>query len=82
MAWVHGSWGLAPGYYLHGDSNPPVSCSTAQAALYSILGKFAAFQASIFAGIEFLGDAHLEPSHGTNLTGLSLSELALIVNRA
>ena len=73
---------LPPGYYLHGDSNPPVSCSTPQAALYSILGKFAAFQASIFAGIEFLGDAHLEPSHGTNLTGLSLSELALMVNRA
>src|SRR6185295_12227177 len=73
---------LPPGYYLHGHTNPPVSCSTPQAALYSLLGKFAAFQTSVDAGIEFLGDAQLEPSHGTNLSGLSLSELASIANRA
>ena len=67
---------LPRGYYLHGQTNPPVSCSTPQAALFALSGKLAALQRSIEEGIEYMGDAHVEPSHGTNITGRSLAELA------
>jgi hypothetical protein len=71
---------LPEGYYLHGDHNPPVSCSTPQAAIYALMGKFAALQKSIAEGNEFLGDAHIEPSHGTNLCGRSIKDLARLVS--
>jgi hypothetical protein len=72
---------LPLGYYLHGKSNLPVSCSTPQAAIYALAGKLSAFQASLHEEREYLGDAHIEPSHGTNISGRSLSELAQLVTR-
>jgi len=70
---------LPEGYYLHGNNNPPVSCSTAQAAIYGLRGKLAALQKSIADGKEYLGDAHIEPSHGTNMCGRSIKDLARLV---
>ena len=70
---------LPTGYFLHGQKNPPVCCSTAQAAIFSMSGKLDALASAIELGIDYLGDAHVEPSHGTNLNGRSLTELARIV---
>lgn len=67
---------LPAGYYLHGNKNPPVSCSAPQAAIYALTGKLAALEKSILDGSEYLGDAHIEPSHGTNICGRSMKELA------
>jgi len=71
---------LPTGYYLHGYDNPPVSCSTPQAAIYALMGKFTALQKSIAEGTEYIGDAHIEPSHGTNMCGSSISDLATLVS--
>lgn len=78
---VHSSE-LPESYHLHGLTNPPVSCSTPQAAIFALSGKLTALQQSLEAGIDYLGDVHVEPSHGTNITGNSLVELAGLVRRA
>jgi hypothetical protein len=70
---------LPAGYYLHGRENPPVSCSTVQAAIFSLSGKLIALQQNIDAEVDYLGDVHEEPSHGTNITGRSVVELAYFV---
>lgn len=70
---------LPTGYISHGADNPPVSCSTPQAAVFALSGKLRAFGNSVQEGIEYLGDVHVEPSHGTNLTGDSLVQLADLV---
>lgn len=70
---------LPNGYFVHGQENPPVSCSTPQAGLFALSGKLTALQRSIEEGIEYIGDAHVEPSHGTNITGRSLTELAQLI---
>jgi len=67
---------LPPGYFLYGQSNPPVSCSTHQSAIYALTGKLSAVQRSLEEGVEFMGDVHVEPYHGVNITGASLEELA------
>jgi hypothetical protein len=78
---VHSSE-LPEAYYLHGLANPPVSCSTPQAAIFALSGKLGAVQQSLEADVDYLGDVHVEPSHGTNITGDSLVELAGLVERA
>lgn len=73
---------LPEGYFMHGENNPPVSCSTPQSAAYSLFGKFEALEQALAAGKEYLGDVHIEPNHGTNIVGvLSLAETALLLNR-
>ena len=71
---------LPEGYHLHGESNPSVSCSTPQAAVYALRGKLAVFEKCIANGELYLGDAHIEPSHGTNMCGGSIRELAELIN--
>ena len=61
---------------VHGEENPPVSCSTFQAAIYALRGKVNAFARAAAAGREFTGDAHIEPHHGVNVTGPTLLWLA------
>ena len=73
---------LPAGCYVHGETSPPVSCSTPQAAIYAFSGKLAAVERSLDEGIEFVSDVHVEPSHGTNMTGTSLTKLAEVVARA
>ena len=74
---------LPKGYYQHGEFNPPVACSTPQSAAYSLLGKIAALEQSLEQEIEYRGDVHIEPNHGTNIVGmLSLAETARLLNSA
>lgn len=85
MAHWHGfldTTDLPRGYYLHGAANLPVSCSTPQAAIHALSGKLASLQQNLADDVEFLGDVHVEPSHGTNITGKSLCEMAFWVSRA
>ena len=70
---------LPVGYYSHGQTNPPVSCSTPQAAIYALSGKLTALKQSLGEPSEYMGDVHEEPSHGTNITGKSLVKLADLV---
>jgi hypothetical protein len=73
---------LPEGYFVHGRENPPVSCSTPQSAAYSLLGKIDALEQALNKGMDYLGDIHIEPNHGTNMVGgLSLAETARIMNR-
>jgi hypothetical protein len=67
---------VPPGYVVHGGENPPVSCSTRQAALFAFTGKLCALETSLRGGGEFEGDIHIEPHHGVNVTGPSLLHLA------
>lgn len=67
---------LPQGYFVHGTSNPPVSCSTYQSAVYALTGKLGALEQSLRESVDFLGDVHVEPFHGTNITGRSLVSLA------
>lgn len=73
--YLHGA-SLPPGYAVHGDANPPVSCSTFQAAIFALQGKVDAFVQAWTGGRTFAGDAHNEPHHGVNVTGPSLQWLA------
>lgn len=74
---------LPEGYFVHGQNNPPVSCSTPQSAAYSLFGKIEALEQALQSGAEYLGDVHVEPNHGTNIVGvLTLEETALLLNRA
>lgn len=67
---------LPPGYVVHGGDNPPVSCSTFQAAIYALTGKLQAYALQRSRGDQFSGEAHVEPHHGVNITGPSLVWLA------
>lgn len=66
---------LPPGYVVYGETNPPVSCSTLQAAILALHGKIDAFAGTVAAGEPYAGDVHVEPHHGVNLTGSSLVQL-------
>ena len=79
LAHWHGqvdSSSLPDGYFIHGEGNPPVSCSTYQSAMYALTGKLSTFVKSLTQRVEFSGDVHIEPHHGTNVTGPSLVALA------
>lgn len=69
------------GYFSHGRTNPPVSCSTPQSAAYSLLGKIEALEQALQDNRNYQGDIHIEPNHGTNIVGvLSLAETADLIN--
>ncbi len=66
-----------PGYFVHGQANPPVSCSTPQSAIYAFAGKLETLERALNAGMDYRGGVHIEPHHGTNVDGvLSLAESA------
>jgi hypothetical protein len=64
------------GYAVFGLENPPVSCSTHQAAMYTLRGKLEVFGRAFMQGLPYLGDIHIEPHHGVNVTWPSLFGLA------
>jgi hypothetical protein len=64
------------GITVFGDENPPVSCSTYQAAMYTLRGKLEAYARHTRQGKSYLGDIHVEPHHGVNVTWPSLLGLA------
>jgi len=70
------------GYVIHGEQKPPVSCSTPQSAAYAFDGKFKAPEIFEGAHEKFRGDIHIEPHHGTNISGvMNLTESARWVDR-
>lgn len=69
------------GYFVYGQGNPHVSCSSPQSAIYALDGKLKGFiQTSIYENKTYKGDIHIEPHHGTNIIFPSLRELELAVN--
>lgn len=70
------------GYVRYGEDNPPVSCSTPQTAAYAFAGKLMAIEKYLKENDNYRGDIHVEPHHGTNITGcMSLTESALWVDK-
>jgi len=67
---------LPDGFYVFGESNPPVSCSTHQSAYYAIEGKLAVLHSDRSALRRYRGDVHIEPHHGINVTWPTLTGLA------
>lgn len=86
MALVHWHGYVGPQFipkniYVHGANNPHVSCSSPQSAIYAIDGKLKMFQqAWISNETDYLGDMHIEPHHGTNMTFPSLQEFSRFVS--
>ena len=64
------------GWYVHGVANPHVACSSPQSAIYALDGKMKSFFESVQNNIEYKGDIHVEPHHGTNICYTSIKELA------
>ncbi len=64
------------GFFVHGVANPHVACSSPQSAIYALDGKLASFIESLESKIEYKGDIHIEPHHGTNICYTSVTELA------
>ncbi len=65
-----------PGYAVHGEDNIPFACSTPQSAILTLQGKLSAFARHFEATRDYRGEIHVEPHHGTNMTGESLAALA------
>jgi hypothetical protein len=72
---------LPDGWHVHGADRPPVSCGTPHAGLFALQGKLEAYARAVEAGEPFLGDAHLEPQHGTNLTHRTLEHVGAFLTR-
>ena len=70
------------GWYVHGATNPHVSCSSPQSAIYAFRGKMEVFFGALKRNEDYSGDIHLEPHHGTNISYWSLSELGEFFQQA
>lgn len=64
------------GWFVHGVANPHVACSSPQSAIYALDGKLKSFSESLEKSIDYKGDIHIEPHHGTNICFTSVFELA------
>ncbi|MBC8465104.1 MAG: hypothetical protein H8D63_01915 [Parcubacteria group bacterium] len=73
--------GIPEGWFVHGMHNPHVSCSSPQSAIYALRGKMRVFETATGKGEEFLGDIHIEPHHGTNLSYPTLTDLGTFLAR-
>jgi hypothetical protein len=67
---------VEPGWFVHGIANPHVACSSPQSAMYALQGKLNSFLESISKNIEYKGDIHVEPHHGTNICYTSITDLS------
>lgn len=64
------------GWFIHGNHNPHVACSSPQSAVYALEGKLFIFEKALQDKKEYRGDIHIEPHHGININYLSTIELA------
>jgi hypothetical protein len=64
------------GYAVYGASNIPFSCSTPQSAVLALQCKIGAFVRHFERYGDYVGDLHIEPHHGTNMVGESLTAMA------
>ncbi len=72
MAHWHGYFreDLIPkGFEIYGQQNPNVACSSPQSAFFALKGKLECLNSN------YLGDIHVEPQHGVNVTCMSLTNL-------
>jgi len=81
MALLHWHGNIIPelvpqGWFIYGTDNTPVLCSSSQAALFAFKGKERAIDESIATGVNFLGDIHIEPEHGINMSWENLRGLS------
>ncbi len=67
---------LPKGWLFHGNLNPHVACSTAQSAIFALDGKLNIFEKAFADNMEYNGDVHIEPHHGTNINFTSITDLA------
>jgi hypothetical protein len=70
---------LHPDVVLYGEENPPVSCSTHQAAVFALRGKLEAVCRCLETGKTFVADVHVEPCHGINVGWPTLTGLARVL---
>lgn len=66
---------------VYGKDNPHVSCSSPQSAIYALRGKLEKAIEQLEAGKSYLGDIHIEPHHGSNVTFPSLEEMVKFITR-
>ena len=66
---------ISKGWNYYGNNKPSVSCSSSQSAIYAFVGKEKGVLESIKNEKDYLGDIHVEPHHGTNMTYKSLVAL-------
>ncbi len=64
------------GVIVYGKDNPHVSCSSPQSAVYAFQGKMSSIFENLSFLNDFVGDIHIEPHHGINVSYPSLIELA------
>jgi len=67
---------LAAGYFLYGERNLPVACSTPQSASFALSGKLDLLRRVASHATTYRGDVHVEPHHGVNMTSDTLTNLA------
>ena len=67
---------IQKGWILYGANNPSVSCSALQTAIYALRQREKLIFSMIEADEEYLGDIHIEPQHGVNVTYNSIVDLA------
>jgi len=67
---------IPSGWHVYGEKNPHVSCSSLQSAIYALQGKLNTLSKVIKEDIDYLGDIHIEPHHGSNITHYTLVETA------
>ncbi len=67
--------------YEYGKGNPHVACSSPQSAIYALEGKLVNFELqSIRNKLEYGGDIHVEPHHGSNVNYPNLVKLGTYLN--
>lgn len=71
---------LPRGWFVHGQDNAPVSCSSPQAAVCAFSGKERSVKESLNGKVDYQGDVHIEPQHGTNMSFPSLQGLGKLLS--
>lgn len=66
---------IPKGWYIYGDKNLPFPCGSYQSAIYAFKGKERSIENSLLNNVQFLGDVHIEPQHGINMTWKTLKGL-------
>jgi hypothetical protein len=64
------------GCAVFGRDNIAFACATPQSTILAFQGKLSAFESEFCNNHDYHGDIHVEPHHGTNMTGNSLTEIA------
>jgi len=66
---------IPKGWHVHGLDNAPVPCSSPQSAFYAFDGNIKVFMKALENNDDYLGNIHIEPHHGTNISFPSLKDL-------